>query len=44
MVTDNKPLADKYAKDLGTQLCDATLGCRPYVRVSMWVSVLKSGI
>jgi len=44
MVTDNKPLADKYAKDFGTQLCDVTLGVHPYVRVSMWVSVLKSGV
>ncbi len=41
IVTDNKPLADKYATELGTQLHDVALG-RRRVRVSAWVCVLKS--
>ena len=42
LVTDNKLLADRYARELGTQLGDVGLG-RQRVRVSAWVCVLKSG-
>ena len=44
VVTNNKSLADKYAKDFGTQLRDVTLGPHPYVRVSVWACVLDSSV
>lgn len=42
LVSDDKVLAKKYVKELGTQLSDVYLG-RKRLRVSVWVCVLKVG-